>query len=417
MQQHIDAFFQYVYVAGPLNYIHRGSFLRAWHGGRLAKTLLGAVVGVTTRFMNLDKADRQSGDVHATFRRWLDDIQREVVLDFRHTTIPKLQILLLLIYDRTMSGDLQTVWYLTALASRNAYGLKLNHPTTAIPFTNQECRRRLMWCIYVLDKFATGVSYPPVCPRDSMHVCLPCDGRSFELEFECQNPSLNDLAQSPSSYTHFPTLGPTAYLIRVLDLRDQVMSFVHVQQSRATDYPSWQTDPEFLRLRKELGSVNDALPPDMEDSERALFIRLNTPESDVYIMVQSWLRTSWCELLRAALQSNLPPTDTTTEDDEAHESRPALDNFSHMCLTEMTKQAAQLNEFWKNMTNVQKLSRRFFVTDWGIAPCVAKNTHALLTSNKLAPDDTDMANLRAALLLNIEILDPLAEISQYVSNG
>lgn len=116
VQQHIDAFFQYVYVVGPFNFIHRVSFLRTWHNSKMAKSLICAVVGVASRFINLDTT-RQDCESAGFPSNAMDEAERIVLQDIRHTTIPKLQILLLLIYDRTMSGDLSAVWHLTALAS------------------------------------------------------------------------------------------------------------------------------------------------------------------------------------------------------------------------------------------------------------------------------------------------------------
>jgi hypothetical protein len=128
--------------------------MRTWHKGKIARNLLCAVVGAASRFMDLSSA--QQGDNGFSPSALLDEAEQNILRDMKHTTIPKLQILLILLYDRTMSGGLSTVWYLTALASRTAFGLKPNHPVERIPFTNQECRRRLMWCTYISGNFING---------------------------------------------------------------------------------------------------------------------------------------------------------------------------------------------------------------------------------------------------------------------
>jgi hypothetical protein len=121
-----------------------------------------------------------------------------------------------------------------------------------------------------------------------MQIQLPCDHRSSELEFWCENPSLRNLTHSPERYINSPTLGITAYLIRVLDLRHQIRSFVYRKRanfvSGVSDI-SRDNDPLFTVYRDDLTACDNQLPPDMQDSERAVYLRSNAPESDVYIMV------------------------------------------------------------------------------------------------------------------------------------
>ncbi|KAH8890686.1 hypothetical protein GQ53DRAFT_170587 [Thozetella sp. PMI_491] len=108
LQQHVDAFFEYVYPAASFNFIHRGSFLRTWHNGNISRSLICTIAAVASRFIG------RSG--HASppgFRRWIEEVQREIVCDLEVVSLPKLQILLLLIYDHIASGNVTTVWYLT----------------------------------------------------------------------------------------------------------------------------------------------------------------------------------------------------------------------------------------------------------------------------------------------------------------
>ena len=400
IQQHIEAFFQYIHIVGPFNYIHRGSFMRTWHIGKMAKSLLRAVVGVASRFMNLDSNSQDTGA--ASFpQSLLDEVERETLCDIRHSTIPKLQIILLLLYDRSMSGDLSAVWNLAALAARNAYGLQLNIPIDVIPFTNQECRRRLMWCAYIMDKLSTGPAYPNLCSRDTMRVQLPCDSRSFDLEFECKNPPLEDFSRSMHSYSNLSTIGVTSFLIRILDLRDQIKRFLHEKKKGPAGDPSfWEKDPRFLSFQQELSTFCNELPPDMQDSQRATYIRANTADSDVYIMVQGWLRASWCELLREAMTCvNL------------HQSQ-----FTSVHAEQLIGQAIRLSQFLQHIVDVQSPSRKFFVGDWGIAPCMMEMTKALIYGTSKVSSIFTRDSAMSALALNFEILDPLAEISRFIAS-
>lgn len=389
----------------------------------MSRSLLRTVAGVASRFMDLAR-NRDEGTPALPGPGWTDEAEREITRDLDLLSIPKLQILLLLIFDRMARGRVSAVWYLLSLAARLAHGLKLNLPTEAVPFTNQECRRRLIWCIFCLDKLNstdanTGAVYPPLCPRPWMEVQLPCDERSFELEFECKTPLLNDLAKG--NYGNPAKVGATAYLIRVIDLREQIHAFCLKYQDGSAPRP-WDVDSEFWTLRQQLMDITAHFPPEMQDSERAVYIRANTPESNVYIMVQTWLRTSWCELVGHYLLQPLP-TEPTAADATSSEVAPTEgqssipQEFINMCRGLLAHHALALQQFWSRIQATQGLSRRFFVTDWNIAPCVVQNVRALKYIWHAAPEllRNDKTVVETAVRLSMEILGPLAGVSQYVA--
>lgn len=260
-----------------------------------------------------------------------------------------------------------------------------------------------------MDKFSTGTTYPTLCPRETMQIQLPCDSRSFELEFEGKNPTLKEVAHSLAEYSNSSNLGITAYLIRVLDLRDQIRTFIDgKRESCAVNSVSWANDPLFSQCQDELAAFANNLPPDMQDSGRALYIRANTAESDVYIMVQGWLRVSWCGLLREA---SIAEHSIRTGPQE-----PQIPSFAHSCAEQLMQQALRLTQFLKTMADLQTPLRKFFVTDWGIASCTMEVTKALLHCAELSSDNQAQDSIKSALALNFDLLGPLSEISQFVAS-
>lgn len=408
LQQHIDAFFQYVHRAGPFNFIHRGSLMRTFHKGKMARSLLLAIAGVASRYMDLDHRDFKGCPRKSLpGPSWANQAERDVIRDLDLISIPKLQIVLILIFDRAASGRLSAAWFLASLASRIAYGLRLNYPTDAVPFTNQECRRRLMWCVFCVDKeIAASESAPPLCPRELMHVQLPCNSQSFELELECETTSLDDMARDPLNLTS--SLGVTAYLIRLIDLQDRITTYLRRLLRDGNQSWPWNGDTMFWDLRRELVDFAAGLPPEMQGVERAMYIRANTPESDVYIMVQSRLHTCWCRLLgafwldnQAAFSDAAPPED-----------------FLAICRTEAVQHAQALSQFWIKFQSVQMLSQRFLVTDWGISRCVFENTRTLIGGWKSDKElfGEEASRVEEPLTANLELLGPLAAVSPYVAS-
>lgn len=360
--------------------------------------------------MNLDKAN--DSDTSSPHSDWLKEADWEIMKDHNRFSIPRLQVLLLLMFDDFAKGDLGAVAFRVALAARLVFGLKLNYPTEAVPFTNQECRRRHSWCTYLLDKLVAGggLPYPSICPRGSIHVQVPCDSRSFQLEYECVNPTLDEFALNPATYKNFSSIGVTSYLVRILDLYDQIQAYLKSRNDAGLVGEEVEPDPAFRRFEEELRDFGENLPPDMQDDERAVYTRVNTPESDVYIMVQTWWRTCWCELLGPGLRSIV--------DNSSDPSRVSQQSFVGACASSVKQHAAALNRFWRAMATMSKSARTFLVTDWSFAPCVLKNTQALIRGRQLPPDpgDRDKASFEAALAFNLEILEPLAAICPSVAS-
>ncbi|KAI0015451.1 hypothetical protein F4780DRAFT_74236 [Xylariomycetidae sp. FL0641] len=397
IRQHIDAFFEFVHPTAPFSFIHRGGFLRTWHAGKLSKSLICVVAAVASRYLGAH--DGGPG------QNWVDEAEREITRDFEVVSLPKLQILLLLVYDRIASGKLTSAWYLVTIAARIAYGLRLNYPTEKgkLPFLNQECRRRLMWCTYIIDKMITGESsgYPLLCPRDTMHIQLPCNIRSFALEIECETRDLGDISTGLQGI-HDDNLGVTAYLIRILDIRDQVRNYLkhcHVNQP-----PPWAGDAEFWRLHQQLVAFGELIPPDLRNTDRALFIRVNAEESTAFIMTQTWWHLTYCELFGYFVQA--------VKSEQGQRLEPP-EEFVTLCTTEMIRYALLLSTFWRA---VAKISKSYFVTDWFIGPCIFENTKNLIRAWELSPSSfPETASMESALAMNLEILEGLASLSPYVS--
>lgn len=375
----------------------------------MARNLIRVVTSVASRFVSKGPQSDKEDSSDYPGPRWLADVELAILRDLNSLSIPRLQILLLLIFDHMASGRLVTAWNLLALASTQAFALKLNHPTDAVLPTNQECRRRLIWCVWYLGKVigCEGLGYPSQCRRDRILVPLPSDNRLFELEQTTAASFLHEMA--PGSLQNSEFLGVTAYLIRVLDLREQIQIFLQSQDREKTIARLWGHDGRLVDLRQQLTEFQSLLPPEMRNNERALFLRTSTPEAGVYTMVHSWLHTTACELYLHFLEPPTTATDQAVAPDEGG-NQEDLDR----CRYELARHANTLHKFWARLHSVQRYSERFFVTDTTIARCVHVNTRSMLL---LAREQAGTSvPFKTPLHLNLEILEPLAQVSPYVGS-
>lgn len=334
-------------------------------------------------------------------------MERELLKSLDSVSLPQLQILLLLIYDRTASGHLTTAWYLTALAVRIAFGLRLNHRTQAVPFINQECRRRLMWCTFIMDKITSAprAAYPPLCPREAIHISLPCNTHNFTLEVSCETPTLEDLTTSPRTLSD-PNLGINAYLTRIIDIQDAITRYLSDGLDRSQS--PWEGDVHMWQLHQAMNDFAECLPPDLRNSERALYSRMNTVEISSFVILQSRLHCCYTTLFGFFLSDAV----------DSLNLRPLADNFVTICITQTVRYAVSLNTFWRQFIDLSKTySKTYAITDWTIASCVVENTNAILASYRARPTAfEDHIAVESALQANLEFLSSLAKISPYVSS-
>lgn len=111
------------------------------------------------------------------------------------------------------------------LTARLAYILRLNHEEERLPFLIQERRRRLMWSIFIMDTlYSSGRAEFTACERETLHIRLPCNERSFTMDVPVVTEPL--VPRSTPETAGNANLGLMAYCLRVLDIRDRSHRYV-----------------------------------------------------------------------------------------------------------------------------------------------------------------------------------------------
>jgi hypothetical protein len=98
-------------------------------------------------------------------KSWIELAQTMVFQSAGKINIANVQALILLeLYSMHNHENGKSFLYIS-LAVRMAYSLKLHKEDSQLPFFEQESRRRLLWCMFTLDRLhAGGVPVGP-CPR------------------------------------------------------------------------------------------------------------------------------------------------------------------------------------------------------------------------------------------------------------
>lgn len=207
-RQYIQTYFE---GAKPLTcvFLHRPSTLAEWNQGKLDPVL--------TKALCASGRSIEAGPSDALVRSWICEARDAVLSSLSRVSIQQLQTLVLVIQYFIQAGDTVEAWNLLPLAARLAFTLQLNYERPDLDPLPRECRRRLIWSVYLLDRlFSGGLEELATCPAEYLHIRLPCDERSFERGLDSQADFLNGISQHGE-------MDAVAYLVRLYSTRERIL--------------------------------------------------------------------------------------------------------------------------------------------------------------------------------------------------
>jgi hypothetical protein len=162
VRQHIDAYYDYIYPIPNFSFLHRAELLGQYAAGTVPPALLLAVCGVSSRF--LPSAKERANMI----KSWIERAETIIFRSMGKTDLASIQTLVLLeLYCMYNHQNGKSFLYIS-LAVRMAYSLKLHKEDGRLSFLEQESRRRLLWCMFTLDRLHAGGV--PVGPRSLCRV-------------------------------------------------------------------------------------------------------------------------------------------------------------------------------------------------------------------------------------------------------
>lgn len=150
VRQHIDAFFEFIYPIPGYSFLHRADILRLYSLGNLPSVVLLAICGAASRFLSV------SDTAIARAKSWIDAAESKVLKGLGEARPYHTEALMILGFNRRCNHQSGKTFFFVSLAARMAYHLKLHLENHELPFLEQERRRRLIWCIFTVDRFCAG---------------------------------------------------------------------------------------------------------------------------------------------------------------------------------------------------------------------------------------------------------------------
>ncbi|PNP80962.1 hypothetical protein FNYG_05429 [Fusarium nygamai] len=190
--QLIIDFFRHVHPLSSYAFLNEVSITQQCLDGSLDETLLLALLAISSLHLKYAK-------YHPTLTaQWIQRAEDIIWSKIEKPRIFTTQALLLIIHYKIESGSFQRAYMLMGIAGRAASALRLQYERIDLGPLAQEIRRRIMWCMALLDmSFSIGLPESEVCSPDSIYVRLPCSEEDFQTEGDDNDPlSLDGISEN-----------------------------------------------------------------------------------------------------------------------------------------------------------------------------------------------------------------------------
>lgn len=162
----------------------------------------------------------------ATAQKWMNEAERYAWQELSRPSVVFLEILLVNIFYRIEHREYFKSQALIAVAAKTAFVLGLNYENKGLSTLVRECRRRLMWSIFHVDRLSAGGNLELlVCPSQSIHIQLPCSEKDFDLGIPGETAPLISTRSNESESMH---LGLRTFYFRISDIRHRILEYISI---------------------------------------------------------------------------------------------------------------------------------------------------------------------------------------------
>ncbi|KAJ8119128.1 hypothetical protein OPT61_g19 [Boeremia exigua] len=224
-------------------------------------------------------------------RTWIELAETTIFRTLGKPTVANIQAILILGLYRSYNNQSGKTFLYLSLAVRMAFSLKLHKDDSNLSFIERESRRRLLWCLYTVDRLcAGGVPEYTLLPVNAIKVQLPSPEHNYKLDLPIETPFLQ-LEGANKSVLSIPAL-----MLCLLNIRHRILQYAkHLLNTNSS--PEASLD-QFHAFEQELKKLNDFLPEELSFSVRAFQLRAFSPDRTTFLMYHIYFHHCHCELYR-----------------------------------------------------------------------------------------------------------------------
>lgn len=273
----IDDFFERIYPLPSYAFLHPATTKRRFREGRGHYTLALAISALTVALLREQDLSKASA--------WIQTAEQDVWIQLASPSISRLQTLLLIIHYRMVTGQFKQAFMLVAIAARSAAAMLLNHERPDIDRIGQETRRRLLWCLKIVERyFSVGLPEFELCPLETIFLQLPSAEEDFGV---CSG-------QSPGE------LGSYSLHVRLEAVRRDIMKLT--RSVALCDQPFPLLEKLVHRFEEDLREIQTLMPDGAELTALQIAELLQNPWMPRRILLHISWHQAHCDLYRLMLR-------------------------------------------------------------------------------------------------------------------
>lgn len=217
--KHFGVYFQFFFPLPCYGFLHPATTYEDLDNGNISEPLAAGICALTSRLL---PASHCNDDFRTRCTDIVDfHIFRNMDAFLRVNSRENLVILVLAVCYNWMEGLWNKVWMYLALAARVVTALQMNWDEPGLS-AKQESSRRLVWMIWLLDRFlAGGFDDHLVLRDDMMNLRLPCSNETFR---DGTVPYADTSSRNPGSLKRSTELSMYACHIKLSRIRHQILA-------------------------------------------------------------------------------------------------------------------------------------------------------------------------------------------------
>ncbi|RGP71246.1 hypothetical protein FLONG3_7196 [Fusarium longipes] len=252
------------------------------------KALLLSIIGVVSMYHDLGPGMVERGD------DFIATAETLILRDLENPSVPNVQALIFIIKHRAYMRRFTSAFALTAIAIRSAMGLRLNYDDPKLDFLTQECCRRTMWSLYLIDTvMSAGYQEFTLSSSRILHIQLPTHDNNFELDIPEQGDYLQSQRWSPGAST-------LSLVIRMMHIRYRVLEFT--KQAVACDISLSEFGPQLDAFQLQINEYQSQLPVQFQSTTRNIQLQVHSPSLSSFLSIQVHWHMAQCNIYRLTMR-------------------------------------------------------------------------------------------------------------------
>ncbi|RGP68710.1 hypothetical protein FSPOR_5181 [Fusarium sporotrichioides] len=351
------------------SFLHRALIVDQYQSKSINKALLLSLIGVVSVYHDLGPGMVERGD------EFIARAERHILQDLKNPAVPNVQALIFIIKHRAYRRRFTSSFALTAIAIRSAMGLRLNYDDPKLDFLTQECCRRTMWSLYLIDTvMSAGYQDFTLSPSRLLHIQLPAHDSNFDLGVPeegnyLESPQYNSVNNTPSTLN---------LVIRMMHIRYRVLEFT--KQAVKSDVLMSNLAPQVDSFQLEFNNYQSQLPTQFQSTTRNIQLHAHASSLCSFLSIQVHWHMAQCNMYRLFMEGLVEAL-----------PQPALNALEHdfvrACQIRCYKSAISLAETLRTVLSIRPHDVSL---DLDIAVCIYQCCRILVHANytlRIIPDD------------------------------